>query len=427
MVSALIREFLESSTIHGLAQISTAKSLTARTVWTAIVVVCFAFAVYMITDSYKEWQESPVLTTITTHPINELEFPTVTVCPPRGSNTVLNHLLERVQDVNFSEEERQELLSISKEIFIEIPSKKFIPKMTELLDLNYKKSIANEQASLPEVDEQGVIILRSSEPQGSFSSPRLEHRREQVSFRFELNFPEDVGELLGEGEMIINVNSSGTWSYFAPNNKTLFYQKKFNMSAAEDYCVSNGGHLASIGSQEENVDLLKAANGSFSIWLGGRRTTGKNGWEWLDGKEWTYQNWGFDEPNKKTGYDCMYINFLWKTWYAALCQDETDFICVNQPRSLANSERFVFSRAQLINQTLHFLWNRVQTSDFNLDWHIENGNIPEVRELVSKDLVGSVSSPEPSPNNFNERDEYVVVLELPHNITEIIKKRSNGN
>ena len=94
---------------------------------------------------------------------------------------------------------------------------------------------------------------------------------------------------------------------------------------------------------------------------------------------------------------------------------------------LANSERFVFSRAQLINQTLHFLWNRVQTSDFNLDWHIENGNIPEVRELVSKDLVGSVSSPEPSPNNFNERDEYVVVLELPHNITEIIKKRSNGN
>ena len=141
MVSALIREFLESSTIHGLAQISTAKSLTARAVWTAIVVVCFAFAVYMITDSYKEWQESPVLTTITTHPINELEFPTVTVCPPRGSNTVLNHLLEKVQDVNFSEEERQELLSISKEIFIEIPSKKFIPKMTELLDLNTKEAL----------------------------------------------------------------------------------------------------------------------------------------------------------------------------------------------------------------------------------------------------------------------------------------------
>ena len=421
MVSALIREFLESSTIHGLAQISTAKSLTARAVWTAIVVVCFAFAVYMITDSYKEWQESPVLTTITTHPINELEFPTVTVCPPRGSNTVLNHLLEKVQDVNFSEEERQELLSISKEIFIEIPSKKFIPKMTELLDLNYKRSIANEQASLPEVDDQGVIILRSYEPQGSFSSPRLEHRREPVSFRFELNFPEDVGGLLGEGEMIINVNSSGNWSYFAPNNKTLFYQKNFNMSAAEDYCVSNGGHLASIGSQEENVDLLKAANGSFSIWLGGRRTTGKKGWEWLDGKEWTYQNWGFDEPNKKTGYDCMYINFLWKTWYAALCQDESDFICVNQPQSLANNERFVFSHAQLTNQTLHFLWNDIQTSDFNLDWHIENGNIPEVRELVSKDLVGSVSSPESSPNNFNERDEYAVVLELPHNITEIIK------
>ena len=78
-------------------------------------VACFATAIYMITGSYKEWQESPVSTTITTHPITELEFPTVTVCPPRGSNTALNHLLEKVKDVNFTKEERQELLDISDE------------------------------------------------------------------------------------------------------------------------------------------------------------------------------------------------------------------------------------------------------------------------------------------------------------------------
>ena len=64
-----------------------------------IVVACFAIAMYMITSSYKEWQESPVSTTITTHPITELDFPTVTVCPPRGSNTALNHLLEKVNEV----------------------------------------------------------------------------------------------------------------------------------------------------------------------------------------------------------------------------------------------------------------------------------------------------------------------------------------
>ena len=120
----MFREFLESSTIHGLVHISTAKSRRARAAWVAIVVACFAIAIGMITSSYKEWQESPVSTTITTHPITELEFPTVTVCPPRGSNTALNHLLGKVKDVNLTEEERQELLDISKEVFLEIPNKR---------------------------------------------------------------------------------------------------------------------------------------------------------------------------------------------------------------------------------------------------------------------------------------------------------------
>ena len=161
MASIKLQEFLESSTIHGLVHISTAKSKEAKVIWVAIVVACFAIAVHMIVDSYKEWQESPVSTTITTHPITELEFPTVTVCPPRGSNTALNHLLEKVKDVNFTKEERQELLDISKEVFIDIPNKKYAKQMTDLLSIENMRSIANGQANMPEVDkEQGMTILR---------------------------------------------------------------------------------------------------------------------------------------------------------------------------------------------------------------------------------------------------------------------------
>ena len=122
MAAASIREFLESSTIHGLEHISAAKSRSARAAWVAIVVACFAIAIYMITSSYKEWQESPVSTTITTHPIKELDFPEVTVCPPRGSNTALNHLLKKVKDANFTNVERQELIKISQEVFVENPN-----------------------------------------------------------------------------------------------------------------------------------------------------------------------------------------------------------------------------------------------------------------------------------------------------------------
>ena len=151
MATSSLRQFLESSTIHGLVHISTAKSRASRTTWVAIVVASFAIAIYMITGSYKEWQESPVSTTITTHPITELEFPTVTVCPPRGSNTVLNHLLEKVKGVNFTDKERQELLEISREVFLEIPNQKFtklvLKPMAELLSLDHMKSISSGLAS----------------------------------------------------------------------------------------------------------------------------------------------------------------------------------------------------------------------------------------------------------------------------------------
>ena len=126
MALRILKEFLENSTIHGLVHISTAQSRASRAAWVAIVVACFACAIHMITSSYKEWQESPVSTTITTHPITDLEFPAVTVCPPWGSNTAVNNLLKKVKDVNFTAEQRQKLVYIAKEVFIEVPTKKNI-------------------------------------------------------------------------------------------------------------------------------------------------------------------------------------------------------------------------------------------------------------------------------------------------------------
>ena len=88
-----------------------------------------ASAIWMIMDSYKDWQESPVSTTITTHPINELQFPEVTICPPRESNTLVNHPLRKVKTVNFTEDERNDLIGISKPVFF----KSYATKMAELL------------------------------------------------------------------------------------------------------------------------------------------------------------------------------------------------------------------------------------------------------------------------------------------------------
>ena len=291
MAAREIQRFLEGSTIHGLVHISTAKSKSAKLAWVAIVLVCFAIAVYMITNSYKEWQESPVSTTITTHPITELEFPMVTVCPPRGSNTALNHLLENVRDVNFTEKERNELLDISREVFLETPNKKHAGQMTELLSPENRRSIANGNADMPKVDKQGLITLSSSEPEGSFSTPGFagsEYKGDfferPQSLHYVLDFPDTIRDIVEEGELVISIETQGNWSFLPLQDKFQLYKGYYDYltmaAAAEEFCARLGGHLASVGSQRENDLLVEVAEVKI-VWLGGkllkRTVFGSNG------------------------------------------------------------------------------------------------------------------------------------------------------
>ena len=150
------------------------QSKLTKAAWVAIVVACFSMAIYMITGSYKEWQESPVSTTISTHPISELEFPTVTVCPPRGLNTALNRLLEKVKDVDFTDKERGELVNISREVFVEIPNQQ--APTGPLLSLDNMTSIAMEKSKIPKIDDEAMITIESSEVEGRFCIPGCRDR-----------------------------------------------------------------------------------------------------------------------------------------------------------------------------------------------------------------------------------------------------------
>ena len=108
-----------------------------------------------------------------------------------------------------------------------------------------------------------------------------------------------------------------------------------------------------------------------------------------------------------------------------LCDYPSYFICVNDPIKMTGNQTLVFKGPSLENQTLFFWWNEsTDTQGFKLNWQIENGSLPDVMELVSKDLEGSVSTPGlgslPPPNYYKERHEYTAVIELPHNITDVI-------
>ena len=114
----ILREFLESSTIHGLTYISTSKSRAGKVFWALVVLGGFCCASYFINNSYVEWSASLVATTIHTFPIEDLPFPKVTVCPPKGSNTALNPDLMMLKDKGISRENREILLGLAKELLI---------------------------------------------------------------------------------------------------------------------------------------------------------------------------------------------------------------------------------------------------------------------------------------------------------------------
>ena len=70
-----------------------------------------------------------VSTSITTHPIADLELTTVTICPPKSSNTALYHDLVKAGNKSLSEKDKLALRKAATEIFLETPYREYAKMM----------------------------------------------------------------------------------------------------------------------------------------------------------------------------------------------------------------------------------------------------------------------------------------------------------
>ena len=105
------------------------------------------------------------------------------------------------------------------------------------------------------------------------------------------------------------------------------------------------------------------------------------------------------------------------------------FVC-ETPLKMSGYHKIGFRKASVINRPIEISWNssddvgNISSTEFCVNWKIEDGNLPDVMELVSKDLKGSISTPGlgslPPPNYYKERHEYTAVIEVPPNIIEVI-------
>ena len=175
-----LKEFLETSTIHGLTYISRAPSKLSKLFWFLIVVAGFSFSFHLINSSYVEWQASPIATSISTHPISELDFPTVTVCPPEGSNTALNYDIARVLNITLTERDRDVLVDATKHFLIDQPSQefghlaRFLLNEENILEIfEGKPTFAFPMAYNEQNDRTPTFEILSSKLNGSYKTPGL--------------------------------------------------------------------------------------------------------------------------------------------------------------------------------------------------------------------------------------------------------------
>ena len=74
----IVKEYLESSTIHGLVYIANSRRFV-RLFWILTVLSGFIGAGTLIYQSFESWSISPVTTVIETLPVSHMEIPKVEI------------------------------------------------------------------------------------------------------------------------------------------------------------------------------------------------------------------------------------------------------------------------------------------------------------------------------------------------------------
>ena len=163
--------------------------------------------------------------------------------------------------VNFSEQDRQELLIIAKRVFIDIPNRKHAKQMMGVLRIENMRSILEERESLPELDEHNALRLKFEDLNGSYLTP---------GFR-------------------------------DPNYDGDFYSRN---------------HFLQIFLEIPRHVLMQ------NNLLGGKRNRQSGTWNWLDGRLWDFENWytksfylnpfeSDTQPSNKIGEDCIACSSVW--------------------------------------------------------------------------------------------------------------------
>ena len=371
---------------------------SAKILWFCIVCLGFIGAAILIGKSYKEWQDHPIATSITTHPIDNLEFPQVTICPPRDSNTALYHDLVKAGNGTLFEDYRKTLRKTAFEIFIEQTQKEYTKTMLAISNIGNMNEVFQGFHSLPKPNKgSNGLEIRMWNMNGTITTPWFggdfveEYYQQDREFAMVLKLPNDINDQVGGGSLIIDLEidtREETWwveevslmPYF-----TLHTAQKY-WSEAESHCQGEGGHLASVTSGEVAQAVMDVAGNKYNeVWLGGRRVLGE--WTWSDNSIWSYDSWYL-----VTSGNCLYSER--GMWYKSPCSERRNFIC-QKPNVLKGEAKISLAyrrdefsaflvgyKYKAANQHLLDSWKDKRMTGLRLNWFLKDSNGTKKTEVL---------------------------------------------
>ena len=84
-IKSAIGSYFSETTVHGFRYVVEGGNICEKVSWVILILIGFVFSGYIIVQSFKDWGETPLQTTIdkVSMPIEKLDQPAITVCNPK--------------------------------------------------------------------------------------------------------------------------------------------------------------------------------------------------------------------------------------------------------------------------------------------------------------------------------------------------------
>ena len=288
-----VKSFLESSSIHGVAYIATTKKNAVRIFWIVVVLSGFTTACHLIYQSFNNWSENPIATTIETRPINEIKYPTITVCPPKNTYTNLNHDIMAVGNMTYGHDlvdENSEAYWLQKSFLRHFQHKDFeemLGKINMFHEEDKYSNWYNEINQIPiQVLKDNVFVdnsFTSYAPSGSISTPYFGEKFDEEKFHLSEDFKINIGNPY--------IDTDGLENF---GNRT--YKFKYDVVENLEYIRIGSGNSAFILDPKKNeFDMIqdidarisfhrKFQQSDFEDWKMKRMTGFSVQWEYIGDK-----------------------------------------------------------------------------------------------------------------------------------------------